>query len=289
MALILHIDTATAVGSVCLSRNGDVLETLENADQKDHAATVTLFIRELMARHQIRPEELDAIAVSAGPGSYTGLRVGVATAKGLCYTWDKPLIGVSTLQMMASGMLRQLQVDEKIKADSSRDDQLDERSKTDSLQGDQVDETSKVASPQDDQLDEKLRTISRQADLPNKNPTIRLGDIYLVPMIDARRMEVFTAVYNTNLEPVLAPQALVLEASSYQSFIASRPVFFFGDGAAKWQQSAATHPNAHFPQYRISAADMVPLAEKAFADRDFKDVAYFSPDYLKAFFFPGKK
>ena len=198
---------------------------MENADQKDHAATVTLFIRELMQRHHILPEALDAVAVSAGPGSYTGLRVGVATAKGLCYTWNKPLIGISTLQMMANGMLRQLNE----------------------------------------------------------------ADIYLVPMIDARRMEVFTAVYNTKLAPVLAPQALVLDASSYQDFIASKDVYFFGDGAAKWQQSAASHPHARFPEYRISATHMVPLAEKAFTDKDFKDLAYFSPDYLKAFFSPGKK
>lgn len=201
---------------------------MENADQKDHAATVTLFIRELMQRHHVSPEALDAVAVSAGPGSYTGLRVGVATAKGLCYTWNKPLIGISTLQMMANGMLQQLQ------ASAST-------------------------------------------------------DVYLAPMIDARRMEVFTAVYNTKLEPLLTPQALVLEPTSYQPFIASENICFFGDGAPKWQQSAASFPNARFPEYHISAAHMVPLAEKAFADKDFKDVAYFSPDYLKAFFFPGKK
>lgn len=228
MALILHIDTATAIGSVCLSRNGEVLETLENADQKDHASTITLFIQRLMENHHITPEALDAIAVSAGPGSYTGLRVGVATAKGLCYTWDKPLIGVSTLQMMAAGMLMQL-----------------------------------------------------QAEQPD--------DIFLVPMIDARRMEVFTAVYNTKLEPVLPPCAMVLEDSSYGPFIASKKTIFFGDGAPKWRQMAVSQPDTAFSPYHISAAHMVPLAEKAFTDKDFRDVAYFSPDYLKAFYFPGKK
>lgn len=222
MAIILHIDTATAIGSVCISRGGEVLETLENADQKDHAATITLFIQQLMQRHDITPEQLDAIAVSAGPGSYTGLRVGVATAKGLCYTWNKPLIGVSTLQMMAAGMQQQLQ----------------------------------------------------------------RKDIYFIPMIDARRMEVFTAVYNDELTPVLAPQAMVLDESSYQQFIAEKNAYFFGDGAAKWKASGA---HIHFPTYHISAAHMVPLALKAFADKDFKDIAYFSPDYLKPFFFPTKK
>lgn len=229
LALILHIDTATAIGSVCLSRNGEVLETMENADQKDHAATITLFIQQLMKRHHIGPDALDAIAVSAGPGSYTGLRVGTATAKGLCYTWDKPLIGISTLQMMAAGMLQQL-------------------------------------------IREGTST----------------SDAYLVPMIDARRMEVFTAVYNTALEAVLLPQAMVLEPSSYGAVTGSKPAFFFGDGAAKWQASTVAVPDAFFPEYSISAAHMVPLAEKAFADKDFRDVAYFSPDYLKAFYFPRK-
>lgn len=304
MALILHIDTATAIGSVCLSRNGEVLETLENADQKDHAATVTLFVRELMERHHIRPEQLDAIAVSAGPGSYTGLRVGVATAKGLCYTWDKPLIGVSTLQMMASGMLRQLQKDALLggQPDASLNEKQlqagEKRTQPDAPLKDEkqthIDVPPHERQMQGDVLlnEKQLRADEKrtQADVsPDKELTRQPDNIYLVPMIDARRMEVFTAVYNTNLEPVTTPQALVLEGSSFQSFIASKPTFFFGDGAAKWQQITAAHPHARFPEYRISAADMVPLAGKAFAGKDFKDVAYFSPDYLKAFFFPGKK
>lgn len=225
MALILHIDTATAIGSVSLSENGVALETMENIEQRDHAATIGIFVKTLLARHQRSPQQLDAIAISAGPGSYTGLRVGAATAKGLCYTWRKPLIAVSTLQMMASGM--------------------------------------KAAHEGE--------------------------DIYFVPMIDARRMEVFTAVYNKDLEPVLDPRAMILETQSFDPYMFAKHTVFFGDGAPKWQVLLGVQPNTSFPAYHISAAHMIPLAEKSFANKDFEDIAYFTPNYLKAFYHPGKK
>ncbi|WP_126244580.1 tRNA (adenosine(37)-N6)-threonylcarbamoyltransferase complex dimerization subunit type 1 TsaB [Chitinophaga rhizosphaerae] len=225
MAQILHIDTATSIGSVCLARNGQVVETIHNTDQREHAATITRNIGELMKRHGVAHTDIDAIAVSAGPGSYTGLRVGTATAKGLCYTWKKPLIAISTLQMMAAGM---------------------------------------------------------QAQRPSE-------DVLYAPMIDARRMEVFTAVFDQNLEALLPPQAMVLEPHSLDNFIAQKTVIFFGDGAPKWRQLLGEPTNTLFPSYEISAGHMVGLAAKAFADKDFQDVAYFAPHYLKAFFHPGKK
>lgn len=225
MAQILHIDTATSIGSVCLSRDGQALETIHNTEQRDHAATITQYIGDLMRRHGVTPQSLDAIAVSAGPGSYTGLRVGTATAKGLCYTWKKPLIAISTLQMMAAGMQAQ-----------------------------------------------------RAAE-----------DALYVPMIDARRMEVFTAVFDQQLEALLPPQAMVLEPTSLDNFIGQQKVIFFGDGAPKWQELLGERTNTFFPSYHISAAHMVGLAAKAFADKDFQDVAYFAPHYLKAFYHPGKK
>lgn len=224
MALILHIDTATATGSVSLSQNGKALETLQNNEQRDHAATITLFVQQLLRNHGLRHEQLDAVAVSAGPGSYTGLRVGVATAKGLCYTWQKPLLAVSTLQMMAAGM-------------------------------------------------QQMRPAE---------------EVYYVPMIDARRMEVFTAAYNTRLEAVMEPQAMILQPGLFAGLMTEKNTLFFGDGAPKWQGLLGEHTNSEFPSYQISAEHMIPLAEKAFADKDFKDVAYFSPYYLKAFFHPGK-
>ncbi|MGF6926911.1 tRNA threonylcarbamoyladenosine biosynthesis protein TsaB [Chitinophaga sp. W2I13] len=108
MALILNIDTATTIGSVSLSRDGQVIQTLVNEKQQDHAATMIVFVQQILKEQGITPAQLDAVAVSAGPGSYTGLRVGVATAKGLCYAWNKPLLAISTLQMMAQGLISEV-------------------------------------------------------------------------------------------------------------------------------------------------------------------------------------
>ncbi|SFW71639.1 tRNA (adenosine(37)-N6)-threonylcarbamoyltransferase complex dimerization subunit type 1 TsaB [Chitinophaga sancti] len=225
MALILNIDTATNIGSVCLSKNGQVLQTLVNDQQQDHAATMTLFIQQLMQEHHITPAQLDAIAVSAGPGSYTGLRVGVATAKGLCYAWEKPLIAVSTLQQMTQGLL--------------------------------------------------LQEKDTQA-------------LY-VPMLDARRMEVYTAVYTAGLDEILAPQALILGPESYADQLADKQVYFFGNGSEKWAELLGQNVHATFLPYTINAAHMVQLSEKAFEKRTFEDVAYFSPFYLKPFHSTMKK
>lgn len=225
MSLILHIDTATSVGSVCLSRDGQPLQTLVNDKQQDHAANMVLFVKEIMQQQGITPADLDAVAVSAGPGSYTGLRVGVATAKGLCYTWEKPLIAVSTLQMMAQGVLS--------------------------------------------------RTNDTNA-------------LYC-PMLDARRMEVYTAIYDGALNISLAPHALILTPEAFSEQIAKHKIYFFGNGSDKWQQLMPSNDNALFLPYILNAADMVPLATAAFARKAFEDVAYFSPFYLKPFHSTMKK
>ncbi|NIG52209.1 tRNA (adenosine(37)-N6)-threonylcarbamoyltransferase complex dimerization subunit type 1 TsaB [Chitinophaga sp. Cy-1792] len=224
MALIINIDTATVRGSVTLARDGKIIQTMASEEQRDHAATIPLFIQQILNEHGIHPDALDAIAVSAGPGSYTGLRVGVATAKGLCYAWNKPLIAVSTLKMMAQGMLLQ--------------------------QGD--------------------------------------SNILYAPMLDARRAEVFTAVYNASLEEVLAPQAMILEGDSFKDLLQQHKIIFFGDGSPKWREMLVSTDNAIFAGYEINAGDMAPLSELAFAKKDFADLAYFSPFYLKPFFFPKK-
>jgi len=224
MALILNIDTATTIGSICLARDGQPLQTMVNEKQQDHAAAMALFIKEILAGQQITPDQLDAIAVSAGPGSYTGLRVGVATAKGLCYAWGKPLVAISTLQMMAQGMRSELQ-----------------------------DNTA-----------------------------------YYCPMLDARRQEVYTAIYDYAGHDVKPPEALILTPDAYHTWLEEKKVYFFGDGSMKWQQLLAPHPHAAFMPYRISAEHMIALSEAAFVQQHFADVAYFSPFYLKAFYFPAK-
>lgn len=225
MALILNIDTATNIGSVCLSKDGQVLQTLVNDQQQDHAATMTLFIQQLMQQHHVTPAQLDAIAVSAGPGSYTGLRVGVATAKGLCYAWEKPLIAVSTLQQMTQGILLQEQHEQALYA----------------------------------------------------------------PMLDARRMEVYTAVYTAQLGEILPPQAMILTPESYADQLADKPVYFFGNGSEKWMQLLGQNQHATFLPYTMNAEHMVQLSEKAFEKSTFEDVAYFSPFYLKPFHSTIKK
>ena len=222
--VILNIDTATTIGSVSLAIDGKAVQTLTNDKQQDHAATITRFIETLMQEHSITPDKLDAIAVSAGPGSYTGLRVGVATAKGLCYAWNKPLIAVSTLQVMASGLL---------------------------------------------------------ADVQDKTA------LYC-PMIDARRQEVFTAIYDGELNEVLPPQALILTPEVFDTQLAENKVYFFGDGSSKWELMLSSRKNAIFAKYVISAVQMAELSAKYYTAKQFVDVAYFSPFYLKPFYTPQK-
>jgi tRNA threonylcarbamoyladenosine biosynthesis protein TsaB len=225
MALILNIDTATTTGSVCLSEDGQPVQTLVNNEQRDHAATMIPFVQEIMKTQQISPDQLDAIAVSAGPGSYTGLRVGVATAKGLCFAWDKPLIAISTLQMMAHGLQQELQD----------------------------------------------------------------NDALYCPMLDARRMEVYTAVYNADLSVVLPPSALILTPESFSEQLDAHTIYFFGDGSPKWQTMLRNHENAIFQPYTVSAAHLSALSHVSFQQKSFVDVAYFSPFYLKPFHSTAKK
>jgi tRNA threonylcarbamoyladenosine biosynthesis protein TsaB len=226
MALILQIDTATEHASICLSRNGISLLSMESAEQKNHGSFLQPAIQELMAKYGQKLSDLDAIAVSEGPGSYTGLRVGLASAKGLCYALQKPLITINTLKIIAVSAIK---------------------SKGESANG-----------------------------------------YFFVPMIDARRMEVFTAIYDDTLNIIEAPNAKILDESTFQSILNESQIIFSGSGSPKFQ-SICRHQNAHFTTVQHDAEDMSTLAFNALKENNFANLAYCEPYYLKSFYSPSQK
>ena len=220
MSCILHIETSTEVCSVAVSQDGTSIFSQEDFKGPSHATTLGVFVDEALSFADSHAIPVDAVAVSSGPGSYTGLRIGVSMAKGICYAKDIPLIGLPTLEVMCVPVL-----------------------------------------------------LFR--DLPD--------DALLCPMIDARRMEVYAAVYDRALQPLRPTAADIVDEHSYAEFLADRPVYFFGNGSAKCRETLQ-HPNAHFLENIHPLAKwMFPLAERAHARQEFKDVAYFEPFYLKEF------
>ena len=218
MCTLLTIETSTPVCSCALSRDGEILENKENYEGRSHASLLGLFVHQIMEYAREQDIHLDAIAVSSGPGSYTGLRIGVSEAKGLSYGLDIPMIAIPTARIMAS-MMRE-------KADE---------------------------------------------------------DTLLCPMIDARRMEVYATFFDRSLNMIRETSADIVEEESYSDLLEKHKVLFFGNGAEKCR-TVITHPNAlFFDDIHPLASAMVPLAEKAFADKTFVDVAYFEPFYLKEF------
>lgn len=203
---------------------------LETFEQKNHASFVQVAIQSLSAKQGARLSTLDAVCVSAGPGSYTGIRVGLATAKGICYALNKPLIMVNTLEMMAYSVLA-------------------------------------AAS-------NGLLSLPEEA--------------LLCPMIDARRMEVFTALYTPEMNEIQVPQARILEPGCFDTILDRQPVLFFGSGHEKLK-NIVTHPAALFSGHRHQAADLkVPALKKYYAG-EFSDLAYSEPLYVKEFFQPTPK
>ncbi len=222
MAVILNIDTTTAVCSAALTAEGMILCHDEDFNGRNHAALLSGFIKKCLDFAEERELKLDAVAVSMGPGSYTGLRIGLSEAKGLAYALGIPLIGINTLELMATRVM---------------------------FSTDDVD-----------------------------------PDSILVPMIDARRMEVFTAAYDFGLQQLLAPGPLILDENSYADLIATgRPVLLFGDGSAKAADVVKAPNLTIVPDVVPLAVDMVALAERDFAQRKFIDLAYSTPLYLKEF------
>ena len=220
MSCILHIETSTDVCSVAVSQDGASIFSKEDFKGPSHATELGVFVDEALSFADSHAIPVDAVAVSCGPGSYTGLRIGVSMAKGICYGRSIPLIGIPTLEVMCVPVLL-------------------------------------------------------YRDLPE--------DALLCPMIDARRMEVYAAVYDRALRVKREIGADIVDENSYSDFLAEHPVYFFGNGAAKCKDKLQ-HPNARFlDDIHPLAKWMFPLAEKAMAQGKFDDVAYFEPFYLKEF------
>ncbi|MCK9218818.1 MAG: tRNA (adenosine(37)-N6)-threonylcarbamoyltransferase complex dimerization subunit type 1 TsaB [Bacteroidales bacterium] len=227
MALILCLETATEVCSVALSAKGTLLAIKESATRNVHSSLLTVFIDDVCRSAGINLSEIDALAVSMGPGSYTGIRIGVATAKGLCYSLGKPLIAVSTLQAMAQGMMTHF--------------------------------VSILHQPISDNL-------------------------FFCPMIDARRMEVYCALYDKNLSLIDAPRAQIVEENTFEKELSGHPVLFAGNGALKCRPLLENHKNTLFiDSFTTSAQFMIPLAEEKFLHKKFENLVYFEPFYLKDF------
>ncbi len=226
MANILLIETTTNVCSVALGSGNGVVCYRESRDEKAHASMLTVFIQEVLSEAGIEPGQLDAVAVSQGPGSYTGLRIGVSAAKGICYGIEKPLIAVGTLQALA---FKAIQI---------------------------------------------VREKMMDAEIQN----------YLFcAMMDARRMEVYSALYNFNCHEIAGVQALVVDKDSFRELLEAHKVFFFGNGAAKCKE-VIFNPNAIFLDgVEADARSMNYFAQLSFEQKVFADVAYFEPFYLKDF------
>jgi tRNA threonylcarbamoyladenosine biosynthesis protein TsaB len=227
MALILNLETATPVCSVALSRHGNLLGYREADGDKSHATRLTVLIQELLADHLLEMDEVDAISLSMGPGSYTGLRIGASVAKGMAYGSGKPLIGIPTLKALAYGF-----------------------------------------------------SLGHPAEMAD---SAAIGTVLLCPMLDARRMEVYSTLYDIFLNEIIPVEAKILDPQSYSKLLDEHVIRFFGTGSIKAAE-IISHPNARFfSGIELSAAFQSGLAESSFNCGDFLDTAYFEPHYLKEF------
>jgi tRNA threonylcarbamoyladenosine biosynthesis protein TsaB len=223
LVYLLHLETATAVCSVSLSGDGKPLGVKVIHDGFRHAENLMFLVNELLTEQAVSYADLNGVVVSNGPGSYTGLRIGLSTAKGICYAREIPLITLGTLDIMAAGFI---------------------------------------------------------ATYPEFKG-------YIVPMIDARRMEVYTAVYDHQNQKITADFPCILDAESYSDY-SSQEIAFFGDGAPKYQ-AVCPYSTARFDlQPDWNAAHMIDLAYHKFQQKEFADLAYSEPDYLKPFFTTAK-
>jgi tRNA threonylcarbamoyladenosine biosynthesis protein TsaB len=217
MSLILNIDTAIASASVCLSDDGKVIDMLHNDQPKDHAGWLQPAIQNVLEKNNFSAKDLKAIAVTIGPGSYTGLRVGLASAKGLCFALNIPLITVNTLLLLAS---------------SIRD----------------------------------------------------RAEEWIIPLIDARRMEVFTAMYDSELREKISPYSTILEPGIFSNWLNSGKIIFCGNAVNKLRSVLLPHDNATFLESSANAIHLARLSGSLFALKNFADLAYVEPLYVKDFY-----
>lgn len=216
MSYILNIETATTNCSVSLSKEGEILVLKEDYNTNySHAESLHMFIEEVIIASKIKPSQIDAIAVSKGPGSYTGLRIGVSAAKGLCYALNKPLISVATLQSLAN--------------------------------------------------------------------QVTINDGIIVAMLDARRLEVYSAIFDKNHNKIRETKAQILDENSFKDYLEKGKVYFIGDGVEK-TKTLIKHSNAIYIEDKLpSAKEMSKLSYDKYKKNDIEDVAYFEPYYLKDF------
>ncbi len=223
MAIILHLETATTNCSVSISKGNDTIALKENnAASYSHSEQLHIFIKEALKEASLSFSDLDAVAISKGPGSYTGLRIGVSAAKGLCFALGLPLISVPTLQSMAHQV------------------------------------------------------------------PLKQGEL-VIPVLDARRMEVYSCVYDANYDEIRETRAEIVDEESFKDYISDEKVYVVGSGAEKCR-GVVQHPNFIFDESVVpSAKDMVSMAFKKYESKQFEDVAYFEPYYLKDFVLQKKK
>lgn len=239
MPLILNIESTTTMCSVALAQDGELLALREKNEGYSHAENLTVFCEEVMREAGKKFPELDAVAVSKGPGSYTGLRIGVSAAKGFCFALSKPLISISTLKALTYNFLRNNPV--------------------------------------------------MVSEARAKRERVEPCQPAYIPMLDARRMEVYCAAYDHQLKEFLPVQAHILTEHSFETLRKDYTLYLFGDGAAK--AKAVLHGEAIHIIENIfpSASAMVHFSEEAFAQKQFEDLAYFEPYYLKEFFLKQQK
>lgn len=221
MEKIILIETSTALCSTAIAESGEITSYKESSAPKAHASLTAVFIQEMLSERGITLADCDAVCVSMGPGSYTGLRVGVSTAKGLCFGSRKPLLAVGTLDILVA-------------------------------------------------------QAKEEATAPEG------GFKYVIPMIDARRMEVYTAVFSPEGQQLTETAPAIIDETSFSEYLEQGPVLFIGDGAGKCAD-VIKHQNAHFVQCNPKASAMLAPATDALKAEKFQDVAYFEPFYLKEF------